>query len=116
MRLREQKRSAISNPKSSIATMFRTWLMPSLLKDIALSMHDRMPQRIFEMDMAFEHGGKGPEEGYHLAAVSCDVKVNFNDMKAVFESFAKILGLDCRVKRGSHPSMIEGRCAELFLR
>ena len=60
-------------------------------------------------------GAKVPVEGYHLAAVSCDVKVNFNDMKAVFESFAKILGLDCRVKRGSHPSMIEGRCAELFL-
>jgi phenylalanyl-tRNA synthetase beta chain len=36
-------------------------------------------------------------------------------MKAAFESFAKILGLDCRVVKRSHPSMIDGRCAELFL-
>jgi phenylalanyl-tRNA synthetase beta chain len=115
MRLKEQDAITISNPKSSMATMFRTWLMPSLLKEIALSMHDKMPQRIFEIDMAFALGAKAPIEGYHLAAVSCDVKVNFNDMKAAFESFAKILGLDCRVVKGSHPSMIDGRCAELFL-
>ena len=115
MRLKEQDAIRISNPKSSMATMFRTWLMPSLLKEIALSMHDKMPQRIFEIDMAFGLTSKGPVEGYHLAAVNCDVRVNFNDIKAAFESFANILGLGCKILKGSHPSMIEGRCAELFL-
>jgi phenylalanyl-tRNA synthetase beta chain len=104
----------LANPKTSVATMFRTWLVPSLLRDIAASMHDGLPQRIFEADMAFEMDGKKPVEKYHLAAAVCDAKVNFNDMKAIFEAFARAMRLECTVEKGSHASFIEGRCANVL--
>ena len=115
MRAKAAGAITIANPKTSVATMFRTWLTPSLLRDLAASMHDGLPQRIFEADMAFEMAGRKPVEKYHLAAAVCDARVNFNDMKAAFEAFARAMRLECSIEKGSHASFIEGRCADIFL-
>jgi phenylalanyl-tRNA synthetase beta chain len=115
MRVKDKDAIKISNPKTAMATMFRTWLTPSLLKELSMSMHDRLPHRLFELDMAFRLEDDMPIEQYHLAAVNCDAQVNFNDMKATFESFAGVQCLDCKIRKGSNASAIDGRCAEILL-
>lgn len=106
---------SIINPKSGIATMLRTWLLPSLLKQIGLSMHDRLPLMIFELDMAFDTKNNLPEERNHLAAVSCSAQANFNDIKAAVEGLAGKLGAKLEFQKGEHASFIEGRCAQILL-
>ncbi len=101
----------IANPKTETLTMLRTWLMPSLLKNLGQSMHDKMPISIFELDMAFDLHVNEPNEKYHLAAVTCNAGVNFNDVKAAFEGLAEKLEIKCEVKKADHKSFIEGRCA-----
>ncbi|MGA3020678.1 MAG: phenylalanine--tRNA ligase subunit beta [Candidatus Micrarchaeales archaeon] len=106
---------AISNPKTENMTMLRTWLLPSLMRNLSRSMHDKLPINIFELDMAFGLKGDATEERYHLAAVTCDAHANFNDAKSAVEGLAKRLGIAFEFKRARHESFIEGRCAEIML-
>lgn len=115
MGIRDEGAAKIANPKSAAATMFRTWLVPSLLKDISLSMHDRLPQKIFELDMVFGVKGGAPVETYRLAAAVCDGQVNLNDIEAVLKGFAKKMRVECRVEKAEHGSFIGGRCATIML-
>ena len=67
-----------------MATMFRTWVLPSLLNNLGQSMHDKLPIRLFELDLTF--GVKDSAwEHYSLCGVACDAQVNFNDIEATFE-------------------------------
>jgi phenylalanyl-tRNA synthetase beta chain len=113
MRIREGGAITIQNPKSSSATMLRTWLLPSLLKDAGASMHDRMPIKLFELDMAFALEGGRPVEEQHLAAIACYPQANFNYIKAVLEGISKKTGIGTDVRACKHSSFIEGRCAEI---
>ncbi len=101
----------ITNPRSGLATMLRTWMLPSLLKGVGQSMHDSFPLRLFEADMAFGIRGNAPEERYHLAAVSCHSKANFNEAKAALEGLLRALGSECTMTETDNRSFIEGRCA-----
>jgi len=114
MRLKEQSYIKLSNPKTEIATMMRTWLIPSLLECIGKSMHDKLPQRIFELDIVFGLKNDRPEETYRLAAAVCDAKVNFNEMKGNVEALGRVLGVDLAIKRFEHDSFISGRCAQII--
>ncbi len=118
LRMRESKNENyinITNPKSGAATMLRTWLIPSLLKQLGQSMHDKFPLKIFECDMAFQLKNSVPEEKYHIAAVACNSQANFNEIKAVFEGFARNMNLSYEIQKSEHRSFIEGRCARIML-
>ena len=102
----------IGNPKTTTATMLRTWLVPGLLSSLGKSVHERMPQKLFETDMVFRiENGKTIEE-YDLAAAITDSKANFNDIKAIFESLLKMAPLVYKIEEMEHRSFIEGRCAK----
>ncbi len=105
----------IINPRSGLATMLRTWVLPSLLKQLGQSMHDSFPLRIFELDMTFGIERNVPRETYHLAAVSCHSQANFNEAKASLEGLMQSLGAECEVVEGENRSMIEGRCATVVV-
>lgn len=115
-RLREQPHVGIANPKTEVATMLRTWLVPSLLECLGKSVHDRLPQRLFELDLAFGIRAGKPEEEYRLAAVACDAKVNFNEAKADLEALGRVLGIDFGVEALRHDAFVEGRCAAITVK
>jgi phenylalanyl-tRNA synthetase beta chain len=116
MRIKEEGAVKLANPKTAIATMFRSWLTPSLLRDLSLSAHDRLPQRIFEIDMVFGLSGGSALESYRLAAAVCDAQANFNQMKAVLEGFMRKMRIEFGVRKAEHRSFIEGRCAEITVK
>ncbi len=116
MRLeRESEYVMISNPKTETLTMLRTWILPSLLGNLGKSMKERLPLRLFELDMAFGLKINVPSERYHLAAVLCGSKANFNDIKAAFESLSQKVSIECGMEKADHRSFIEGRCSSLTL-
>ncbi len=105
----------IKDAKSANIEILRTSLLPSLLSDLSSSKHEKMPQRLFELDMAFYVKRKQPVESYHVAAVSIDSGSNFNYSKSVVCSLLSALGIKFEAKAGSDPSFINGRCAAVIV-
>ena len=95
-------------------TMLRTSLLPSLLKNLGMSVHEKMPQKIFELDMAFNLG-KSVEETQNVAALFTDPKANFNQIKAIVEGLLQSMGMEYKVREILHSSFIEGRAASIIL-
>ncbi len=104
----------IANSVNSSISMLRTWLLPSLMGNLSKSQHEKMPHRLFELDMAFSvNAGKRASEEYRIAAVVSDPKANLNDMKAVLEELMYLNRVKYTVAKSSHSSFIEGRCGEI---
>ncbi len=117
MRIKAEKNSYIKlkNSNSKSITMLRTWIIPSLLRNLGMSVHEKMPQRIFERDLVFHLSGGVSVEKYHVAAICADQKSNFNDIKAVAESVLRHLKMDYTIEPASHPSFIDGRFANVMI-
>ncbi len=105
----------LKNSNTDTITMMRTWLLPSLLNNVGKSGHEKMPQDIFEIDMAFRAKDRKPFESYHLAGVSINPKANFNTAKEVVEGLLYAAGVKYRISELKHGTFIEGRSAEIVL-
>ena len=101
----------LKNPKAENLTMLRTWLLPSLLKNVSMSLTEKMPYNLFEIDSAFSISGGALHEDMRICAVSTDSKANFNDAKALFLSIDSAFGMGLSLSAASHGSFIQGRCA-----
>ncbi len=115
MKSREKERIQIANSKTSGITMLRTWLLPSLLLSLSKSQHEKLPHKLFELDMVFKVEGGRPVQYYDLACVISDSKVNFNDIKAVTETLSKALEAKIEIKPVDMGTFIEKRCGVLFV-
>ncbi|MGC9099035.1 MAG: phenylalanine--tRNA ligase subunit beta [Candidatus Micrarchaeia archaeon] len=114
MRIEQKPHIQVKGSKSENITMLRTWLLPSLLGNLGASAHEKMPQKMFELDLAFNIEGGEVKESYHLAGAYASPKINFNDIKSIVTSLFHSLGIeDFEVKEESIPSFIDGRCASI---
>lgn len=114
MRLQEPSNASIKlkNSRMQSITMMRTWIIPSLLGNLGKSASEKMPQRIFEIDLTFMIEEEKVHEDIHLAAVSVDPKANFNDIKAVFEGLLSMLEIKYNLTEAERKSFIQGRVAD----
>ncbi len=113
MRLEEPSGSIkLKNARMQTITMMRTSILPSLLSNLGKSVSEKMPQRLFEIDLTFLMEGEKIREDIHLAAVSADPKANFNDIKAIFEGLLSTLNIKYNIKEAERKSFIDGRVAD----
>ncbi|MGC8662260.1 MAG: phenylalanine--tRNA ligase subunit beta [Candidatus Micrarchaeia archaeon] len=104
----------IKSSKSENITMMRTWLLPSLLGNISASAHEKMPQKMFELDFIFNIQNGEIIESNHLAGVYTSPKINFNDMKSILTALFHSLGItEFEIKNDENGSFIAGRCAKI---
>jgi len=112
---RQDNAVVLKNPKTDAISIMRTWLLPSLLKNLGMSTHEKLPQSVFELDMAFTVKAGEPAETYRLAAATIDPKTNFNDVKAVAEGLLSTMGIEYEISAHEHKSFIAGRSAEIMV-
>ena len=110
----DRKTVRIKNAKTQQISIMRTWLLPSLLRNLGMSQHESMPQMLFELDMAFRINSK-VEERYSLCAVISGPKTNFNQIKSVVEGVLENLGVSYKLKELQHRSYIEARNASIVV-
>ncbi len=91
---------------------FRDMILPQLLEIISQNKHHPYPQMIFEIGRVAILNGSKIEERVHLAGAIADAKADYSQVKSVIEALARELGIKARIKPKSHPSFMEGRCAE----
>ncbi len=95
----------------------RRWLLPSLLKTISFNKNAEKPIKVFEIsyvvipDDSFENKARNE---LHLSLAICDSSVNFTQIREVLDYIFDRLGKKVIFKEYSHPSFIEGRCAEIM--
>ncbi|MEM3781886.1 MAG: phenylalanine--tRNA ligase subunit beta [Candidatus Micrarchaeaceae archaeon] len=108
----------IKNAKSSSITMLRTWLLPSIASSLSKSQHDKLPHRLFELDLVFSIKGAEPLEKYHLACAVSNERVDINEMKEVAYALLKAIysgKAAPEIRPVSQGAFIDGRCAELLV-
>jgi phenylalanyl-tRNA synthetase beta chain len=109
----------LANPVSTDYSIIRNDLLPSLMKNLAVSKHHVFPQRMFEVSDVIrleDNSETYTERRIHIAAVSSHPTANFTEIKSILESLLMNLGFnDWTVKETSHPSLLKGRAATVSL-
>jgi phenylalanyl-tRNA synthetase beta chain len=109
----------LANPVSTDYSIIRNELLPSLMKNLAVSKHHVFPQRMFEVSDVIKLNKESEtytERRINLAAVSSHPTANFTEIKSFLESLLTNLGFkDWTVKETDHSSFLQGRAATICL-
>ena len=119
MRRKPEGIVTLANPVSTDYSIIRNDLLPSLMKNLAVSKHHIFPQRMFEVSDVIkldDNSETYTERRIHVAAVSSHPTANFTEIKSILESLLMNLGFEnWTVKETSHPSFLQGRAATVSL-
>ena len=106
----------ITSPYSEEYPIVRQWLLPSLVQVLANNTHRRYPQVLGEVGhvlWADDSAPDGVREADRVAVVVAEPTASFEDAKAVCASLAAGFDTALATPAATHPSFIDGRCAEL---
>jgi len=119
MNLKEERIVEIENPVSLNWNVFRTWLLPSLMDFYSNNQHVKFPQNIFEIGDVISIDEKQEtktRDVKKIAAAISDSEVGYEDIASALDAFFRYLRIRYKLKRSKHPSFIEGRMAEIFVK
>jgi phenylalanyl-tRNA synthetase beta chain len=108
----------IENPVSSRWSVFRNWLLPSLLEFLSHNKHVEYPQKIFEIGKVVLIDEKAETRTRDVLKLACcisDAKVSYEEISSVLDAFLSSVGVEYRLRATKHPSFIEGRVAEILI-
>ncbi len=106
----------IQNPMSQEYSILRTSLLPNILKFFSENKHVSLPHRVFECgDVVLPDES---EETFvrsvrRVAAAIADNEVGYEDIQAAMYAFLQEFGVEFRLVRSTHPSLLNGRTAEV---
>jgi len=107
----------VAYAKTESITMLRTHILPELMENLSNSVHEKMPQKLFETGNIFSLKGSQVIELTNLAMVSEHAKANFSEIKSAAVEFLKFAGeKDYSLREFEHPAFIQGRAAEIILK
>ncbi len=99
----------IENPITEDGTTLRSWLIPSILEIMNKNKHRELPQKIFEVGYV-----QTDSKEMHLSFGIIDSKASFTVAKSITEAILRNFGIkDYTISEISHPTFINGRCAEI---
>ena len=119
MRQEPKQLVKLANPVSTDYSIIRNELLPSLMKNLAVSKHHVFPQKMFEVSDVIKLNKKSEtytERRINLAAVLSHPTANFTEIKSILESLLTNLGFtDWAVKETNNPSFLQGRAATISI-
>ena len=120
MRKKPKNLVKLANPVSTDYSIIRTELLPSLLKNLAVSKHHAFPQKMFEVSDVItlnENSETYTERKIHLAAVSSHPSANFTEIKSILESLLRNLNCkDWTIEVKTDESFIQGRSVKILIK
>ncbi|MBN2202903.1 MAG: phenylalanine--tRNA ligase subunit beta [Candidatus Aenigmarchaeota archaeon] len=114
--LLQGKAAEISNPVSSEYTICRTWLLPSLVRNLTNNMHREYPQRLFEIGNCIildETKETRIRMVKKLAGIVSHDAANLTEIKSIVENVLSYMGIDYKIQETNHPSFIDSRAGEI---
>lgn len=118
--LHEEKSSNIikvSYAKTESITMLRTSLLPYLMQNLGSSIHESMPQKIFEIGKVFHMEEGRPIETTNIGIVSEHSRANYSEIKSIAAELLKFMGInDYSIKEYEDKMYISGRSATIYVK
>ena len=106
----------VAYAKTESITMLRTTIMPWLMENLEKSIHEKMPQKLFEIGKVFHLEKDNVVEETSIAMVSEHSKVNFSEIKAAVVQFMKFAGIDnYKLEEISDSALIDGRASKIIV-
>lgn len=109
----------IDNPMSSNWSVFRTWLLPSVMEFFSRNKHVEYPQKAFEIGTCIaldEFAETRSEDTTKLVAAVSGSMVSYEDVSSVLDVFMRHTGTKYSLKNHDHKSFVEGRCAAVTVK
>ncbi len=106
----------IQNPMSQEYSILRTSLLPNILKFLSENKHVSLPHRVFECgDVVLQDESEETlvRSERRVAVAIADNEVGYEDIQAVMYTFLQEFGVEFRLVRSTHPSLLNGRTAEI---
>src|SRR3990172_8544042 len=108
----------IENPLTSLTTICRNWLTPSLLEILVRSKKSPYPQRIFEIDQITHLDQSSPtftRDEWNFCYLETGPNINYNNARAALSTLEFNFDFRLRVTAVELPYLIPGRSAEIWL-
>jgi len=110
----------LKNPVSLEYSILRTWILPSLMKNLSMNVNNPYPQRLFEIGDVIHPDESRPEKAVRrlrLAAVSAHSEASYSEMKSIIDEILENLAIsEWSIKPFDSMPFIEGRAAEIIWR
>lgn len=115
MNRKEKEIVEIENPISENWSVFRDFMLPSILEFISLNQHVEHPQKIFEIGTCVVLEDKEAKDVEKLSAAISDTKAGYEDIAPCLDAFLRNLKLKYELIPTTHESFIEGRVAKIVV-
>ncbi len=107
----------VAYAKTDAITMLRTTLLPSLMENLENSIHEKMPQKLFEIGKTFHLDKDKVIERTKLAMVSEHSKADYSEIKSTVERFLNFAGIsDYKLAESKLKAFIDGRAADIIVK
>jgi phenylalanyl-tRNA synthetase beta chain len=104
----------LENALTSEYNVLRAWLLPNIMKVLAVNTKKEFPQKIFEVGTIFD-ADKKINENQVLAGAISHTEANYTEAKQIIEALFSSLGISIEFKAVEHPAFIPGRSATIYL-
>ena len=110
--------ATITEPYSEDYTVFRTWVLPSLMMVLENNTHRRYPQDLAEIGQVAhvdESASTNVAEGRSLAAVVARTDASYEATKSRLQALVRAFGKELETPPTAHPSFVPGRAADVVV-
>jgi len=109
----------IENTISSNWSVFRTWLLPSVMDFLSKNRHVEYPQKIFEIGICVKIDEKHETKTCDVRKLAVAVTgstAGYEDIASILDVLMRNIGAEYKINKSTHPSFINGRCAEIIVK
>ena len=109
----------LMNPVSREYSIVRTWLLPSLMRNLSYNKRNLYPQRLFEVGDIVLPDENLPEKArrvLRLGCVTCHADASYSEIKSTLEEILRNLMVEgWGIKPFDEKPFLEGRAAQIIL-
>ncbi|MGD9533687.1 MAG: phenylalanine--tRNA ligase subunit beta [Candidatus Nitrosocosmicus sp.] len=107
----------INSIENNNLEMLRMRLYPSMVNTLSVNIHEKYPQKLFEIGKVFKQDGSGVTEGWSLVAAIAHDFTDFSEIKSTLESVMKFcFDIDIQTSATTKPFLLKGHSALVSLK
>ncbi|VFJ12776.1 phenylalanine--tRNA ligase subunit beta [Candidatus Nitrosocosmicus franklandus] len=106
----------LNDSKNSEYELLRTRLIPSMINTLSVNIHEKYPQKLFEIGKVFRANGNSAKESWYLCAAIAHDNADYSETKSNLESVLRYcFNKSVTTPRVQLPYFLDGHAAQISL-